>query len=135
MTSTVLAAAALLAVIGVLVGGCGSDGEEGSVPDLIAALPDDDELGSSWVRISEPRTAAEAEALTLCDVDLNDGMIEGAKIDLADARDNGASMFFRRYESADQASEALREASRLIARCPPPTRPSWPRRCGARGDA
>jgi hypothetical protein len=118
-TSTSLAAAALLAALAALVGGCGGDGEESPVPDLAAALPDDNELGPGWVRISEPRQAAEAEASTLCDVDLNDGMVEGAKIDHADAQENGASMFFRRYESADAASEALREASELIAGCPP----------------
>ncbi len=118
-SSTLLSFAALLLVGAVLVAGCGgSDGDGSSVPDLIAALPEDDELGPGWDRITEPRSAEEAAASTLCEVDLNDGMIEGAKIDLADPADNGASMFFRRYESSDAAGAALQEAGDLIGRCP-----------------
>jgi len=118
-TPRLLCVAGLLLICTALLASCGADGDETPVPDLTAALPEDDELGPGWDRITEPRTADEAAASTLCEVDLNDGMIEGAKIDLADGSGNGASMFFRRYSSVEGASQALREASDMIGGCPP----------------
>ena len=106
----------VLSTVALALGAIGCAEEPATLAD---ALPRDGDLGERWLRVSEPRTEAASEASTICGVQLNAGMTEGVKLDLADDREDFVSMFFRRYDDAATAEAALRAASRRIAACPP----------------
>ena len=117
--SIVIVAIALVGVV-LVAAACGGGLDGGSPSDsaLIDALPDNGDLGAGWARVTEARVGDPAESLDLCGVQLNEGMIEGAKVDLANDREDFASTFFRRYADADAARRAFREASERITQCP-----------------
>jgi len=116
----IAAVAILLGLVGFGAAACGggSDGGASNAGALVDALPGDGELGAGWVRISEPRVGDGAEASTICGVQLNVGMIDGAKIDLANDREDFVSTFFRRYTDAETARQAFGAATEKIASCP-----------------
>lgn len=106
----VLAVVVTIAVA--LLAACGSSDSA----SLVDALPESGELGDGWERASDPRTGDEAEASTLCATGLDDGMVEGAKIDLIRDEDF-ASAYFRRYADVAAAESAFAMAADRISRC------------------